>query len=91
MKLDKQTLKTLIKESLDEMSFVASSSLPMVDEVTQEMIESAVSGEEDFLISRSFATQILKQHQIDDLGEAFAELGDSEVYKVSELFGWLGY
>jgi hypothetical protein len=93
MKLNKSTLKKLIKESLDEMSLhvPAQQDMELVDRVTRGMIESAVSGAEDYLITRQFATKILAQHHIDNLDEAFAELGDNEIYKVSELFGWLGY
>ena len=93
MKLDKSTLKKLIKESMEEMSLhvPAKEGMELVDQVTHAMIESAIRGEEDYLITRQFATEILNKHHIDNLDEAFAELGDSEVYKVSELFGWLGY
>jgi hypothetical protein len=96
MKLDKSTLKSLIKESIEEMSLNVpmepqAEQLPLVTRVDSEMIKAAILGEEDYLISRKFAAKILGKHHVDNLDEAFAELGDSDTYKVSELFGWLGY
>jgi len=88
MKLNKETLKALIKESLEEMSH--DGGLEMVDHVTQEMIRAAVTGEEDYLVSRNFAAKILDQHSV-RFAEAADEIGDKPSYTVSELFSWLGY
>lgn len=89
MKLNKETLKTLIKESLEEMSH-GGQEPEMVTHVSQEMIENAILHGEDYLVSADFAAQILQQHST-PVDEAFAELGDKPAYTVSELFGWLGY
>lgn len=92
MKLDKTTLKRLIKESIEEMSINVPvvKKQPLVDQVTQQMIEDAINGNEDYLISRNFAAEIAEQHSV-PFREVEDELGRKPNYKVSELFGWLGY
>ena len=88
MKLNKEKLKTFIKESLEEMSH--GRNLELVDRVTQDMIEGAILRGEDYLISRNFAAKIVGQHQA-SFEDAIDELGDKPEFTVSELFGWLGY
>lgn len=86
MKITKSYLKSLIKESLEEMH----SDQQPVEQVTMQMIEDAVSGMEDYVIRAKFAREIVDKHHI-PFEEVTAELGDKPTYKVSELFKWLGY
>jgi hypothetical protein len=86
MKITKNYLKSLIKESLEEMK----GEQTPVEQVTTQMIEDAVSGMKEYVIRAKFAREIVDQHHI-PFEEVTAELGDKPTYKVSELFGWLGY
>lgn len=86
MKITKSYLKSLIKESLEEMK----DDQHPVEQVTMDMIDSAIRGIEDYIIRAKFAREIVDKHHI-SFEEVVAELGDKPTYKVSELFKWLGY
>jgi hypothetical protein len=92
MKLDKPTLKKLIKESLEEMSLQlpTQQGLEVTDYVDQEMIESALStnprSKKDYLIPYALAIKIARKHRVYE-SEVIQELGQKDFYKVSELFG----
>lgn len=86
MKITKSYLKSLIKESIEDMKDIQAP----VEQVTMEMIEDAVSGREDYVIRAKFAREIADKHHT-PFEEVTAELGDKPTYKVSELFKWLGH
>lgn len=93
MKLDKQLLKKLIKESLEEIS-----DRPLkVSRATADVM-SDVEGREQAMLGTGpdqpltieQTKEIVRLHHLyfEDL---VADLGQKDSYKISELFTWLGY
>lgn len=85
MKVTKNYIKRLVKESIDEYR-----EPDFVHQVTFDMIEDAVRHRAEYIVSKKFALEIIEKHYLSP-EELFSELGEHDSYKVSELFGWLGY
>ncbi len=93
MKLDKEVLKTLIKESLEEINYKKQRLARSVGNVMSDVEgrEPAMLGTgPDQPLTVEQTNEIVRLHHLyfEDL---VADLGQKDSYNISELFGWLGY
>jgi len=93
MKLNKETLKTLIKESLEEINYKKQRLAHSVGNVMSDVEgrEQAMLGTgPDQPLTVEQTKEIVRLHHLyfEDL---VADLGQKDSYKISEVFGWLGY
>jgi hypothetical protein len=93
MKLTKPYLKSIIKESLEEIGYKQRGLSQSVANIMGDVEgrEQAMLGKgRDEPLSIEQTKEILRLHHV-DFEDLVEDLGEKGSYKISELFGWLGY
>lgn len=93
MKVTKSYIKSLIKESLEEISYEKRRLQHSVGNIMRDVEgrEQAMLGtgpDEPLTVEQT--KEIVRLHHL-DFEDLVADLGKKEFYKISELFTWLGY